>query len=66
MAAVEQLTFPDGLVAAPAAEVTGADVTGYEIERDLAAAGARCCSQRARPRAGREEARDAKTTVELR
>ncbi len=74
---MEQLTFGDEPAPAPAAEATG-----YEIERDLAMAGARCVAgvdevgrgAWAGPvtvcavivRAGREEASDANTTVELR
>ena len=37
---MEQLTFGDGPAASRAAEAP--EATGYEIERDLAAAGARC------------------------
>ena len=40
MAAVEQLTFGNGPAAAPAA--AGPAGPGYEIERELAAAGAGC------------------------
>ena len=41
MVVVEQLTFGEEPAPAPAGDPVP-EVTGYEIERDLAAAGARC------------------------
>jgi hypothetical protein len=79
MAAVEQLTFGNEPAAARAA--VGPSRPGYEIERELAAAGARCVAGVDEGGRGawagpvrascpcydrRDEASDANTTVELR